>query len=182
MSRLPPDITRAVTHVKVQVTIDAPLEAVWNAILDFPAYPAWNPFVRSQAITDSNFRPLLAHPKPSEGAHIIMHVRIPPKGLDDNDKGLRSAKDVITFIDEKNRRVVWEAAGFPKWLFRAERWQEVTGVQVDGRTVTKYMTVEVFHGPAAWIIRWFMRKNLVISFEAMANGLKKYTEGGSASP
>jgi hypothetical protein len=40
--------------------------------------------------------------------------------------------------------------------------------------------LQVFHGPAAWIIRWFMRKNLGLSFEAMANGLKKYTEERSA--
>jgi Polyketide cyclase / dehydrase and lipid transport len=143
MSRLPPDITRAVTHIKAQVTIDASSEAVWNAILDFPAYPAWNPFVRSQAITDSSFRPLLAHPKPSEGAHLIMHARIPPRGLDDNDKGLQSSKEVITFLDEKNHRIVWETVGFPKWLLRTERWQEVTVEQIDGITVTKYMTVEV---------------------------------------
>lgn len=194
MSRPFPDVSRAVTYIKAEVTIDAPLKTVWDAILDFPAYPAWNPFVRSQAITDPMFRPLLAHPKPTEGAHLLMHVRIPPKGLDDNDKGLQSSKEVITFIDEKNYRIVWAQVGIPKWLLKAERWQEVTEVQVDGRAIAKYMTVEVraltclyvmlcidilaqvFNGPAALVVRLFMRKNLTTSFEAMANGLKKYSE------
>ena len=143
MSRLPPDTTRAVLSVKIERTVDAPPEVVWNAILDFPSYPAWNSFVRNMAITDSMFRPLLAHPKPTEGAHILMHVRMPPRGLDDDDKGLRSTKDVITYIDDARHRVVWEQVSYPKWLLRAERWQEVTREQVDGKTVTKYMTVEV---------------------------------------
>lgn len=143
MSRLPPDTTSAVLHIKVETIIDAPPETVWNALLDFPAYPTWNSFVRSQAITDSSFRPLLDHPRPSEGAHIIMHVRIPPRGLDDNDKGLRTSKEIVTFVDEKNHRIVWEQVGLPKWFLRARRWQEVTEEQIDGISMTKYMTIEV---------------------------------------
>ena len=72
-----------------------------------------------------------------------MHVRMPPRGLDDDDKGLRPTKGVITYIDEARHRVVWEQVSYPKWLLRTERWQEVTEEQVDGKIVTKYMTVEV---------------------------------------
>ena len=143
MSRLPPDTTRAVHSVKAERTVDAPPEVVWNAILDFPSYTTWNSFVRNMAITDSMFRPLSAHPNPTEGTHILMHVRMPPRGLDDDDKGLRSTKGVITYIDEARHRVVWEQVSYPKWLLRTERWQEVTEEQVDGKTATKYMTVEV---------------------------------------
>ena len=204
MSRLPPDITRAVTYIKVETTIDAPPGTVWNVLLDFPAYPIWNPFVRSQAITDSSFRPLLDHPQPSEGAYIAMRVRVPPRGLDDNDKGLRASKEVVTFVDVKNHRIVWEQVGLPKWLIRAERWQEVTEEQDDGKSSTKYMTIEVrfstrlnlildaingifkiifqvFHGPGAWFVRLFMHANLMKSFQAMADGLKKHAEGLAAS-
>ena len=99
MSRLPPDILQAVAYVKVKTVIDAPVETVWNAILDFPAYTKWNPFVCYQVITNTSFKPLSAHPRPTEGAHILMHTQMPPR-LDDDEQGLQSAKDIITYMDE----------------------------------------------------------------------------------
>ncbi|KAF8579583.1 hypothetical protein K439DRAFT_1637810 [Ramaria rubella] len=177
MTHGPPDISRAVAHVKVETIIDSPSDVVWNIILDFPAYSKWNSFVRSQVITDSSFKPFLEPPKPSEGAYLLMHVRVPPRGVSDNDKkGLTSTKEIITYVDEESRRISWKQCGIPSWLLRADRWQEVTEEQIDGSVLTKYMTVEVFNGPSAWVIRWFMLKNLTKAFNAMADDLRKRSE------
>lgn len=143
MSRQPPDVSSAVTSFQDRIRIEAAIATVWDVILDFPSYPLWNSFVRSQAITDASYKPLLAHPTPTEGAPILMHTRIPPRGLADNDKGLRATKAVITVVDHANHRIAWREAGLPDWLLRAERWQELTEEQVDGRTFTTFMTVEV---------------------------------------
>jgi len=36
-------------RLETQIEIDAPAERVWSLLMDFPAYPRWNPFVRSIA-------------------------------------------------------------------------------------------------------------------------------------
>jgi len=41
-----PDVPQATYNVSTRIEIDAPIEAVWNATIDFAAYPSWNPFVR----------------------------------------------------------------------------------------------------------------------------------------
>ena len=35
-----------VFNVSTRTLIDAPLETVWDKILDFASYPDWNPFAR----------------------------------------------------------------------------------------------------------------------------------------
>ena len=32
--------------IKAEIDIDAPANEVWNVLLDFEAYPQWNPFIR----------------------------------------------------------------------------------------------------------------------------------------
>jgi hypothetical protein len=32
-------------HITTDVTIDAPADAVWAVLMDFPKYPEWNPFI-----------------------------------------------------------------------------------------------------------------------------------------
>ena len=44
-SNLPPE-EPGVFKAEANATIDAPIDAVWHALLDFPSYPDWNPFVR----------------------------------------------------------------------------------------------------------------------------------------
>jgi len=42
--------------IKTEIEIAAPPERVWSILLDFPAHPEWNPFVRS----------ITGNPKPGE--------------------------------------------------------------------------------------------------------------------
>lgn len=41
-----PSALPGVFEARGTALIDAPIEDVWSILLDFPAYPAWNPFVR----------------------------------------------------------------------------------------------------------------------------------------
>ncbi|KIJ37025.1 hypothetical protein M422DRAFT_69460 [Sphaerobolus stellatus SS14] len=176
MPYFPPDIPNSITHIKAEVTIDAPVEVVWKALVDFPSYEKWNTFVRQQLVTDSKFKPLEPQPEPAEGSYIRMLVRMPPAGLEPPGKGLTVSDEVITFLEEQHHRVGWKAVQYPNWLLRAHRWQEVTEVIVDGKKMAKYTTVETFNGPFAWPIRFFMRGTLNTCFEAMAKALKEHSE------
>ena len=62
----------------------------------------------------------------------------------------------------------------PTWLMTAERWQWLT--VLDDGAKTKYETVEVYHGPLAYLVRCFVSRNLNLGFQAMADGLKARAE------
>ena len=33
-------------RIATAIDIDAPADAIWRVLVDFPAYPEWNPFIR----------------------------------------------------------------------------------------------------------------------------------------
>jgi len=171
-----PDIPNSVTHISTEIIVDAPIETVWNVLLDFSSYEKWNTFVRSQLITDVNFSPLNPQPMPTEGAYLVMHARIPPGGLGNSKKGLTRSEEIVTFVDVEHHRVGWKQLSYPDWLLKAHRWQYLEEIEVEGKKMVKYSTVETFSGPFAWIIRSFLTKNLQTSFNAMAQNLKEYSE------
>lgn len=41
-----PTVPPGVFEASARILVNAPIHDVWNAILDFPCYPDWNPFVR----------------------------------------------------------------------------------------------------------------------------------------
>lgn len=45
-SNLPVSAPGSILTVQASALIDAPIETAWNVLLDFQAYPEWNPFVR----------------------------------------------------------------------------------------------------------------------------------------
>jgi len=146
MPYLPPDISGSIAHVTAEITIDAPIETVWNIIVDFESYTNWNPFVRSQLITDEQWNPLEPQPKPTEGAFLLMLCKIPPPpdgSLVPVDKSLTTSKEMLNFVEEENHRIGWTQKLYPNWAMKEQRWQELTEVVVDGKTQTKYYTVQV---------------------------------------
>lgn len=45
-----------------RAAISAPIDAVWNLMVDFPSYPNWNPFVRYVPLPLLR-TPMLTHPE-----------------------------------------------------------------------------------------------------------------------
>jgi len=168
--------TSGVFSVSSSCLIDAPIERVWSIMLDFPSYNKWNSFVRVQTLVNSSKEPL-SDQTPREGALIKMSVHIPPTMEKPGLFGKNSAFVKITTIDHVNHRAAWCTEGLPKFLLRTERWQAL-GVDVATGT-TKYETIEVFGGILAYFIKFFIAKNLALSFKAAADTLKKYAEDSS---
>jgi hypothetical protein len=104
----------------------------------------------------------------------IYPVHIPPTMDDPGFFGKSSTQVISTTYDPENFRVAWKTnMPLPEWLFKAERWQELTEVG-DGKT--KYETFEVFYGPVAYLVNFFVGKGLKLGVVAMAEGLKKRAE------
>lgn len=124
-------------HPRASVEIDAPLDLVWQVMLDTEAYGEWNPFV---------VRVETPQP-PAVGNPILLHVRWA------NGRGTRSP-EVITAIDPPHTDsdgtttacLSYVYAGLPSrlGLVRGTRHQRLTQL-ADGPT--RYDTVEEFSGP-----------------------------------
>lgn len=83
-------------------------------------------------------------------------------------------------MDDENHRAAWVyAAGLPSWALRTERWQTLLTVEIDGKTVTRYESREVFNGIFGYIVKFLFQAKLKLSFDAMAEGLKQRAEGST---
>lgn len=52
----------------------------------------------------------------------------------------------------------------------------MTKMEGEGGGGTKYESIEVFEGLAAWLLKWFMAANLRKSVKAMGEALKQRAE------
>lgn len=131
---------------------------------------------RSQVITDKDKKPLAGasdggDQTPAEGKYLLMYVHIPPT-LDDSAPKTEAFEHII-FFDDAVHRLAWKNL-LPQWFVRAERWQALS-TTAEGRT--RYESREVFAGVGAYLIKWFISKNLQKSFDAMGDALKARAEG-----
>jgi hypothetical protein len=144
------------------ITIDAPLDQVWEVMLDTAAYAAWNPFVE-RADTPS---------PPAVGNPIVLHVRWA------NGRTTRSPER-ITMIEPPRAtdgvttaRLSYEYEGWAArlGLVRGTRHQRLT--QRPGEPTT-YGTVEDFSGP---LVRLAGPGRVADGFRRHAEGLKQRVE------
>lgn len=121
-------------------------------------------------ITDAS-RNVDADQAPGEGKHLLMKVHIPPTM--EAGKSQQAAFEIITVVDADGHRLAWRNIDYPRALLQAERWQVLTEL-ADGKT--RYESQETFAGPLAYALKWFISKNLMLSFNAMADALKGRSE------
>jgi hypothetical protein len=128
---------------------------------------------RGQTIVDERGTPL-AEQTPTEGSYAsISPVHLPPTMGEPGVFGKSSAFVRITALDRENYRVAWSVASLPGFLLRSERWQVLS---IDPSGKTKYESKEVFGGVIAWLVYFFVYSNLVLGFNAQAEGLKNRAE------
>ncbi|WP_232678257.1 SRPBCC domain-containing protein [Nocardioides sp. R-C-SC26] len=150
------------TQPSASIEIDAPLDLVWQIMLDTDEYGAWNPFV---------FR--AETPTPAQvGNPIVLHVRWR------NGRTTRSPER-ITAIEPPVRHdgtttallsYVYEGLPAKLGLVRGIRHQRLT--QIDGGP-THYETVEEFSGP---LVRFAGPDRVADGFARHAAGLKERAE------
>ncbi|KAI4519470.1 hypothetical protein K525DRAFT_362807 [Schizophyllum commune Loenen D] len=178
-SNLPPE-EPGVFKAEANATIDAPIDAVWHALLDFRAYPDWNPFVRSQVLANDLFFPLEDQSNPQAGQRLIIHVQIPPltPPVDADTPAdplhAQSSFENITFLEgAPTYRAAWKQIMIPDVLINATRWQVLSTLQ-DGRTL--YEAREVYAGSLASTLESLLGEGLQEAFNAQASELKAYIE------
>ncbi|KIY52687.1 hypothetical protein FISHEDRAFT_69503 [Fistulina hepatica ATCC 64428] len=171
-SHLPPRSSDGVFTVSASIIIDRNIDQVWEILTDSASYRDWNSFVRNQVVVDGPWsRHPLADQTLAPGRFLYIYpVHLPPTFGSPKLKGF--AVTTIKVADSKEHRLCW-ATVLPRslgWLLKTERWQALSTVG-DG-TKTKYETFEVFSGPLAYIVKFFLYNYLAEGFRAMAEGLK----------
>ncbi len=141
-----------------EITIDAPIEAVWATLIDLNAYDTWNPFTYKVEIDQV-----------AVGQVLSFSVRM-------SKRYIRRQLEIIKVIDAPHLLVWTPPPGKPGQPVRHQLLTELR----DGRT--RYQTWESFSGILGIIVRLFFLKAVQRGFTDMANALKVHVEGQKKSP
>ena len=145
-------------RVATSILISAPVERVWSVLMDFAAYPNWNPFIRSvSGGTTPGSR---------------LDVTIEPVG----GKAMSFSPQVIACEREKEFR--WKGRVLVPGLFDGEHHFRLSGV--DARSTT-FLHGEEFTGLLVpLVMRGTMRSGTEAGFVAMNQALKARAEARDA--
>lgn len=138
-------------EIATEIQIDAPVQRIWAVLVDFAAYPVWNPFL------------LKVDGVPERGARIRFRFELP--------RGFRAPACATVTAARVGRELRW-AGGVPG-LFRAEHYFLLEPV---GAATTRFRHGENFSGalvPLAWPA---LRRGGREVYEAMNNALKERVE------
>ena len=144
------------------VRIDAPLEVVWQVMLDTDAYADWNPFVeRAETATPA-----------AVGNPIVLHVRWANGRTTRSPERISAIEPPATADGVTTALLSYVFEGWPArlGLVRGVRHQRLT--QRAGEPTT-YDTVEEFSGP---LVRFAGPDRVADGFRRHAEGLKRRAE------
>ncbi|GAB7347090.1 hypothetical protein MBLNU459_g3221t1 [Dothideomycetes sp. NU459] len=164
-------------------TIQAPAQAVYEAIIKTSDYSEWNTFVPSVAI--SKHSPGVQDPTVlAKDTAMTLKVNM-------TSTVSTQSKELVSSVDPppashpnatgKVTRVCWvldnKAAMVPRFMLHTERVNEIDDLG-DGTCV--YRTWGTFGGPLAWIVKWKYEQTLQERFDDWVKDLKKYVEAKEA--
>lgn len=148
------------------VDIDAPLEAVWDVLVDFDAYPEWNPITRV----------VQPHTELALGERVHLSVSWGPYEEDGQPVDVRS---LVPALELDETLSVLEAPYALAWsdnrgvILRAERIQHLSPLP-DGRT--RYATNERMEGLLVPIVARVYARRIIAGFRACGLALKSRVE------
>jgi hypothetical protein len=135
-----------------KVEINAPIEQVWNILIDLEKYGEWNPFVPRMEST------LIV------GEPIIIYVQM-------NARRKFVEKEQVTQF-EPYRRLGWRAT-YPRFLISDERIQELEPLE-NGNC--SYYSHETFRGLAIPLLMLAFKSDIQKGFDGVSLALKRRAE------
>jgi hypothetical protein len=141
------------TELRSEIEISAPAERVWSALMDFAAFPDWNPFIRR------------IEGEAKEGARI--EARLEPPG----GRGM-TFKPTVQRV-EPNREFRWLGRVGMPGLFDGEHIFEIE--PLDGGRV-RFVQRERFTGVLTPLLLAMVGKSTRQGFDEMNRALKERVE------
>lgn len=150
-------------HARAEIEILAPVQLVWDVMIDVAAYPQWNPFVVR----------IEATPPIVPGSAMRLEVRWSHGGVTISPERVMSADPPAERDGIVRASLVYRFDGalHAAWLVRGSRLQELESAP--GSAVTRYRTSETFSGALA---RFVPLADVQDGFERHAAALKQRAE------
>lgn len=140
--------------IETQIVIEAPASKVWGILIDFPAMPAWNPFIRK--ISGS----------PTPGGRLT--VQIEPPG-----QSAMTFKPTV-LVASPDAELRWLGTVLGRWVFAGEHYFIL---EPTGPRTTRFTHGERFSGLLApLLMRGRMLAATQQGFVAMNEALKRRAE------
>ena len=140
-------------EIRTEVEIEAPLDTVWRALIDFAEYPAWNPFIKE--ITG----------EPSEGSRLSVTMQ-PPGGK------TMTFKPVVTRVVE-NSEFRWQGRLLLPGIFDGEHIFEL---EETTERKTNFVHREKFGGVLVPLLRKSLQSSTKQGFVDFNEALKARCE------
>ncbi|MEE4177904.1 MAG: SRPBCC domain-containing protein [Bacteroides sp.] len=139
-------------EIRTQISIKAAPEKIWNILMDFEGYSAWNPFITS----------IKGEKKPGEKLDVTIH---PPEA-----KAMRFKPRVLTLTQNKELR--WSGKMIASFMFQGEHFFIL---QPNERGTTDFIHGEKFSGITVPLMKKMLEKTRE-GFELMNQELKLVSE------
>ncbi|KAI0559052.1 Polyketide cyclase/dehydrase [Gracilaria domingensis] len=145
-------------NVEKKIRINATPEQVYKVLMDFPAYPDWNPMV------------IKIEGDPAPSSTITAHIQI--------GSGKPQTFTPLVLKNEPNKEFRWVGKFIMHLIFRGEHYFVIEPEAEGGCT---FIHGENFSGVLASIILGTMGDDLPKAFEAFNTALKEKVEKGVAT-
>ncbi len=140
-------------EVRTEIAIDAAKERVWAVLIDFAAYPDWNPFLRSVSAV------------PQVGAPIGLTVTL-------GRRTLHLDSTMLRVIPGREVRWAGPISRLRGVVFRGEHYFLIE----EAGTGVRFVHGEKFDGLAIPFMHGWIDRNLAPAYEAMNVALKRRAE------
>lgn len=139
--------------ITAEIEINAPVERVWDILVDLDRYPEWNPFT---VRVDSTLE---------VGSPVDLYVRMKP-----NKEILQ--QEIVTAV-EPNKKLSWGLTMGAKFILFTDRYQVLEPL---GPNRTRYFTSDDFSGLLTPIVMMLYRSHIKAGFDGIARALKARAE------
>lgn len=143
-----------------KVIINAPVEQVWDILVDFAKYPDWNPFTY-RVDTDLT----LGNPVNLLGKAVNLYVRMPKRGD-------RIQREIVRIVDRPHR-LAWGMCMGTAFFLSALREQRLEKIDA---THCSYQTWDGFNGLLTPLVVGLFGEDIQNGFNAVAKALKLRAE------
>ncbi|KZV65035.1 hypothetical protein PENSPDRAFT_638896 [Peniophora sp. CONT] len=166
---------------RASVPISAPVNKVWETLLDFPSYPEWyRTPSRSQVLVDADGKPLPSQ-TPIEGARIAQEIHLPALASSSVSSeplpkpSIVHSVEVLTHVDFRSHTLAWPSATRLDREKATDFWRGTSRANSQGEE-TVYETWEVLGGALAPAVSWLVLARLKRGLEETARALKARLE------
>lgn len=122
---------------------------------------------RRQRVVDSQKKPVDA--APAAGGYILIDSHLPASMEATPSTRQTETLEEVLAIDHERHLAAWKSVTF---LLKAERWQTISPVEINGKMYSRYETHEVFAGLFAYLVKWVVGKDLVAAMKTVSEELK----------